>query len=192
MKPRFGLNAKCHVWRKPGTIPTVKNGGGSIMLWGCFSAAGTGRLVRIEGKMNGAKYRESRDENLLQSTQDLRLGQRFTFQQDHDPKHTAKTMQEWLRDKSLNVIEWPSQRPDLNPIEHLCRDLKISVQRYSPSNLTELERICREEWEKLPKYRCDKLVLSDPRRLDSVIASKALSKGSEYFCKWNISVIYLY
>jgi hypothetical protein len=34
----------------------------------------TGRLVRIEGKMNGAKYREILDENLLQSTQDLRLG----------------------------------------------------------------------------------------------------------------------
>ena len=69
-------------------------------------------------------------------------------------KHTAKTMQEWLRDKSQNVLEWPSQSPDLNPIEHLWRDLKIAVQRRSPSNLTELERICREEWEKLPKYRC--------------------------------------
>ena len=42
----FGLNAKRHVWRKPGTIPTVKHGGGtihtvkhgggSIILWGCF------------------------------------------------------------------------------------------------------------------------------------------------------------
>jgi hypothetical protein len=29
----FGLNAKRHIWRKPGTIPTVKHGGGSIMLW---------------------------------------------------------------------------------------------------------------------------------------------------------------
>jgi hypothetical protein len=48
----FGLNAKCHFWRKPGTIPTVKHGGGSVMLWGCFLAAGTGRLVRFEGKMN--------------------------------------------------------------------------------------------------------------------------------------------
>uniref|UniRef100_A0AAZ3QRW0 Tc1-like transposase DDE domain-containing protein n=1 Tax=Oncorhynchus tshawytscha TaxID=74940 RepID=A0AAZ3QRW0_ONCTS len=83
-------------------------------LRGCFSAAGTGRLVRIE--MNGAKYREILDENLFQSTQDPRLGHRFTFQQDNVPKHTDKTMQEWLRDKSLNVLEWPSQSPDLNPI----------------------------------------------------------------------------
>jgi hypothetical protein len=52
------------------------------MLWGRFSAAGTGRLVRIEGKMNRAKYREILDENLLQSAQDLRLGRRFPFQQD--------------------------------------------------------------------------------------------------------------
>ena len=79
----FGLNAKCHIWRKPGTIPGMKHGGGSIMVWGCFSVAGTGRLVRIEGKMNRAKYREILDENLLQSSQDLRLGQRFSFQQDN-------------------------------------------------------------------------------------------------------------
>ena len=65
----------------------VKLDGGSIMLGACFSVAGTGRLVRSEGKMNGAKYREIHDENLLQRAQDLRLGRRFTFQ--HDPKHIA-------------------------------------------------------------------------------------------------------
>ena len=62
------------------------------MLWGGFLAAGTGRIVRIEGKMNRAKYREILDENLLQSSQDLRLGRRLTFQQDNNPKHTAKNI----------------------------------------------------------------------------------------------------
>ena len=76
----FGLHAKRRVWRKPGTIPTVKHGGGSIMLWGCFSSAGTAKLVRNEGMMDGAKYRKIREGNLFQSSRDLRLGQRFTFQ----------------------------------------------------------------------------------------------------------------
>ncbi|KAK3524916.1 hypothetical protein QTP86_011472 [Hemibagrus guttatus] len=91
------FQASCLAWRKPGTahhlantIPTVKHGGGSIMLWGCFSAARTGRLVRIEGKMNAAMYRDILDENLLQSTLDLRLGRWFIFEQDNDLKHTAK------------------------------------------------------------------------------------------------------
>ena len=92
------------------TIPTVKHGGSSIMLWGCFSAAETGSLVRIEGTMNGAKYRQIFDENLLQSANNLRMGRRFTFQQDNDPKHTAKATLEWLYNKNVKVL-------DLNPFE---------------------------------------------------------------------------
>jgi hypothetical protein len=67
------------------------------MLWGCFSLAGTGRLVRIEGMTDGAKYREILEGNLFQSSRDLRLGRRFTFQQDDDPKHTAKSKLEWFK-----------------------------------------------------------------------------------------------
>ncbi len=91
--------------------------------------------------MNAAKYRDILDENLLQSAQDLRLGRKFTFQQDNDPKHTAKITKEWLHNNSVTVLEWPSQSPDLNPIEHLWRDLKMAVHQRLPSNLTELERI---------------------------------------------------
>jgi hypothetical protein len=63
----------------------------------------------------------------------------------------------------------------LNPIKYFWRDLKIAVQQRSPSNLTDLERICREGWEKLPKCRCGKLVESHPRRVEGVITAKGAS-----------------
>ena len=62
-------------------VPSLQSntGGGSIMLWGCLSAIGDGRLVRIKGKMDGDKYRAIPSENLFKSAQDLRLGWRFPF-----------------------------------------------------------------------------------------------------------------
>ncbi len=68
----------------------------------------------------------------------------------------------------MNVLEWPSQSPDLNPIEHLWIDLKMTVHRWFPSNMTELERICKEQWQKIPQSRCTKLVASHPKRLEAV------------------------
>ena len=56
MEPK--LNSKCHTGKKQDTIPKVKHGGGSIMLWGFYSAAGTGKVVGIGGKFKGAEHRE--------------------------------------------------------------------------------------------------------------------------------------
>jgi hypothetical protein len=56
----------------------------------------------------------------------------------------------------------------LNPIKHLWRNLKIAVQQRSPSNLTELERVCREEWGA-------KDVVSYPRRLNAAMPAKGAS-----------------
>ena len=175
----FGHQGKRYVWRKlnsshhpEDTIPTVKQGGGIIMLWGCYSSAGTGKLVRIEGMMDGAKYREILEGNLFQSSRDLRLGRRFTFQQDNDPKHTDKATLEWFKGKYLNDLEKPSQSPDLNPIENLWYDLKIAVHLRNPSNFKELKQFCLEEWAKIPLARCAKLIETYPKRLVAVIATK--------------------
>ncbi len=67
---------------------------------------------------------------------------------------------------------WQHQSPDLNPIEHLWRDLKMAVHQRLPSNLTELERICKEEWQRIPKSRCEKLVASFPKRLMALLNQK--------------------
>ncbi|KAK3517731.1 hypothetical protein QTP70_016775, partial [Hemibagrus guttatus] len=179
----FGKNSTCRVWRRKNaelhpknTIPTVKHGGGNIMLWGCFSAKGPGRLIRVKERMNGAMYREILSKNLLPSARALKMKRGWVFQHDNDPKHTARATNEWLRKKHFKVLEWPSQSPDLNPIENLWRELKIRVAQRQPQNITALEEICMEEWAKLPATVCKNLVATYRKRLTSVTANKGLCK----------------
>lgn len=175
----FGLNSTRRVWRRKNdeyhpknTIPTVKHGGGSIMLWGCFSARGTGRLHCIKERMTGAMYCEILGNNLLPSVRALKMGRGWVFQHDNDPKHTARITKEWLCKKHIKVLEWPSQSPDLNPIENLWRELKLRVSQRQPRNLTDLEKICVEEWAKIPAAVCANLVKNYRKRLTSVIENK--------------------
>lgn len=104
--------------------------------------------------LNGANYRAILNKNLLQSAQDLWLGKSFTFKQDSDSKRTAKATQGWLRDNSMNGLEWASQSPDLKPVEYLWRDLFTDVSHptwQSFKGYTE---------KKIPKARCTNFYLS--------------------------------
>lgn len=100
------------MWKKPGTdhhlpntIPTVKHGGGSFMMWGFFSPAGTGQVVIVEGMMNVQRYSAWQPSPECLGPQMWPKVYLPTWQW---AKHMAKTAQEWLRNN------WPSQSPDLN------------------------------------------------------------------------------
>ena len=96
----FSLFPKCgkvYVRRLPGEEfqrqclkPTVKHGGGSIMVWGCVSGAGMGKLKRLEGKVDAeVYYRILRHQ--MGPTMKLQGGrQSFVFMHDNASVHTAK------------------------------------------------------------------------------------------------------
>ncbi len=168
----FGTDGFKTVWRRKGEeykekcmVPTVKHGGGSVLMWGCMSAAGVGELHFIDGIMNSQMYCSILKEKMLPSLR--ALGRCALFQ--HDPRHTSKATVVFLKKNRVKVIQWPSMSPDLNPIEHLWGILKRQVEHHSPSSIQSLKEVILEEWKKIDLAKCRQLVNFMPRRLGAVI-----------------------
>lgn len=175
----FGSDGRIKVWRKPldalnvkNVVPTVKHGGGSVMVWGSMSANGVGTIHFIDGIMNADVYVDLLEQNLKQSVSKLGLGRRFIFQQDNDPKHTSKKAKQYFAKNKINVLEWPPQSPDLNPIEHLWEILKRKVREEQCSNISAFKTHVKQVWGKLSPDITASLVESMKRRCEAVIAAK--------------------
>lgn len=175
---RFGSDGRVYVRRRVGEAlhpsclrGTVKGGGGSLMAWGCFSASGTGPLHRIHGIMDQNVYRNVLEEVMLPHVEE-NMPLRWWFQQDNDPKHTAKSVGRWFEEEQIPVLPWPSQSPDLNPIENLWNRVDASVKEAKPTTLQELEAVLRQAWASIPASTCVQLVASMPRRCAAVIERK--------------------
>ena len=173
-------------------VTTVKFGGGSIMIWGCFSVKGVDKISVIDGKMNAQKYKHILQEKLKSSIESLELPSDYIFQQDNDPKHTAKSTKKWLSENNVNVLQWPSQSPDLNPIGNVWRFLKIQIPKRAPANINNLKTICQEEWYKIPNF-CKKLIENNKKRLVAAEVNKGYSTKNQmkiicYF--WTVRLLF--
>ncbi|KAK3528382.1 hypothetical protein QTP86_034208, partial [Hemibagrus guttatus] len=91
---------------------------------------------------------------------------------DNDPKHTAKATKEWLKKKRIKVVEWPRHRKSHRKS---VEELKVRVANRQPQYLNDLERICKEELDKIPPEMCANLVANYKKRLTSVIANKGFA-----------------
>ena len=96
------------------------------------------------------------------------------FQHDNDPKHTSKATKEYLMNQELEILPWPAQSPDLNPIEHLWHYLKVKIGSYEnrPTSIHSLWQYVDEKWNKISVEVCQKLIETMPKRIQAVIEAK--------------------
>ena len=99
---------------------TVKFGGGSIITWGCITLYGCRLLIKIDNKVNQALYKKILEVGLLFTICFYNMDPRhIIFQQDNAPIHNAKLMKQWFKQQTFDLLQWPTQLCDLNPIEHM-------------------------------------------------------------------------
>jgi transposase len=152
-------------------LPTVKHGGGNVMVWGCFSSSGVGPLHRVVGTMDQVVYKDI-VEGIMLPYAKQKMGRGWIFQQDNDPKHTAGSVAKAMAKKKIRLLEWPAQSPDLNPIEHLWEELDRRCKGRKPRNQAHLFELLKAEWDTIPTSVLTNLVDSMPRRCAAVIKAK--------------------
>jgi transposase len=138
-----------------------------INAWGGFCAKGKTSLFCFRDNMTGPLYVDIVRKHLPEANR--MLGRNWRLQQDNDPKHTSHVAKEFLQANVPSVMDWPSNSPDLNPIENMWAIVKRSVEMRQPKNIAELERFMVEEWDNIPQNVIMNLIRSMNERCQLVI-----------------------
>jgi hypothetical protein len=134
------------------------------------------RPDRQRGGYTATSYQLALEEGLLPIYNSTRR-----FQQDNARIHTSQSTTDWLFSHSIEWIGWPAYSPDLNPIEHIWKQLKANIRKMflhlelmknNEFNRAELIRCIKLTWAAITTDQLKALIDSLPRRIDAYIRAR--------------------
>ena len=99
----------------------------------------------------------------------------YTLQQDNASIHTAISTRRYISElENVQLLEWPSRSPDLNPMENLwgvlARRVYSNGKQYSTLSL--LESAIYRAWYSIENTILENLINSMPNRMGQVLINK--------------------
>lgn len=145
-------------------------GGGNVMCWAAFSSLGKLDIVFVNNKMNSNDYQQVLDANLVPFIRQF-PGQNLIYQQDNASIHVSRSTMAWFTQKNIEVLDWPSCSPDLNPMENMWGILAKHVYANSRqfSTVADLKQVINTEWQSISAQTCKNLVDSMNNRIFQLI-----------------------
>lgn len=173
-----------HVYRKrsekfhPDCVDNAVKHPIQIMIWGVINSRGVGELMLskshfhtyysklscigalhfVEGSMNSEQYLKVLKDKVQPQMRQWFPRRRPPFRYMHDlaPCHRAKVVQRKLEQMRIPLLDWPSNSPDMNPIENVWKFLKKLVRDFlvNPANKKKFSRLTNIEYLKVAIAEC--------------------------------------
>jgi len=133
-------------------MSTCKHSGRvSVQCWSWISHEGAGVFHHIEGHLDSLQYQHILQNVMAPSVQMLYPNGIIHLQQDHSYIHNSRVVQEWLSQQAdVELIDWPLQVPDMNPIKNMWSEVKRTMKEtwpaLPPRNSDELWALVSDAW----------------------------------------------
>ena len=158
----------CFDWVKEGELPIGREhdtNATKVMVWGVVGVNFRHLVILKDGGIDAARYQQECLRPALGALQ----APGVVFMQDNARPHSCESTKRYLRRNGVQVLDWPPYSPDLNPIENLWAYLSQRVSAVAPFGAEKLEAAIVAEWNAIPQFIINNLVVSFERRVKECI-----------------------
>ena len=124
----------------------MQGSGGSVTVWGCMSRGARGPLMIYIGRVNGAAYIEIIKDALpmfIENAFDAG-NNNWVYMHDNASAYTSKYSMKWFKHNNINILKWPVNSSDLNPIETVWDHFDKELRKLKPTNVNQLQTMIKD------------------------------------------------